>query len=79
MQYQYTNESTVEVRISMTYADIKLIKRLLTYKAGKDKLDWRDTELLEQVDKALHDAAVALRDHYNYELEYTLKQEETDK
>lgn len=79
MQYQYTNESTVEVRISMTYADIKLIKRLLKYKSEHDKLDWRDMELLEQVDKALRDAAVALRDHYNYELEYTLKQEEINK
>lgn len=73
MQYQYTNESTVEIRMTMTYADLKQIKRLLTYKSEHDKLEWRDKELLEQVNKALHDAAESLKSHYEYELEYALK------
>lgn len=78
MQYEYTNESTVNVRVSMTYADLKHIKRLLQSKATVDKLDWRDKDLLDQVEEALRQAAEALYRHYDYEHTYALKQEDNN-
>ena len=78
MQYEYTNESTVDVRVSMTYADLKIIKRLLKYKSEHDKLDWRDMDLLKQVEEAIRRTAETLQVHYDYEVNYALKQEENN-
>lgn len=78
MQYNYTNESAVEIRVGITYADLKHIKRLLQGKATIDKLDWRDKELLDQVEEALRRAAESIHGHYDYELNYALNQEENN-
>lgn len=78
MQYNYTNEFTVEVRVSMTYADLKLIKDLLKYKSEHDKLEWRDKELLKQVEETMRSAAETIHGHYDHEVNYALKQEENN-
>lgn len=78
MQYNYTNEFTVEIRMSMTYSDLKLIKGLLKYKSDNDKLDYSEKGLLKQVDNAMRSTADTLKAHYEYELNYELKQEENN-
>ena len=76
MQYEYTNENDAPIRVEMTYADLKLIKRLIQSKATIDKLEWREKDLLKQVEEAMRRAAESLQGHYDYELRYVINKEE---
>lgn len=78
MQYEYTNEAAVNVRVSITYADLKLIKHLIQSKATIDKLDWREKDLLDQVEEAMRRAAESLQAHYDYELHYVINKEDNN-
>jgi len=79
MQYEYTNESTVNIRVTMTYAELKLIRQLIKKKAEIKELDWREMELIEAVETIIYNAAETLRGHYDYEVKYnTIKQEENN-
>ena len=78
MQYEYTNETTVQVRVSMTYADLTSIKRLIEFKAKTDKLDYRDKDMLAQVKEALHKATESMAAHYEYEIKYSINQEDNN-
>ena len=74
MQYQYTNENDVSVRIHVTYGELKKIWRLLGEQKdefGKVKWDYRD--LHEELHEILLQAADSTRTHYEYEKEYSLK------
>lgn len=78
MQYEYTNENSAPVRVSMTYADLKALKRVLEFKAKVDKLEWSEKDLLAQTTEALRRAAESLQVHFDYELNYALKQEDNN-
>ena len=76
MQYEYTNENDAPIRVEMTYADLQLIKRLLQGKATIDKLDYREKDLLAQVEETMRRAAESLQAHFDYELRYVINKEE---
>ena len=79
MQYEYTLESAAPVRVTMTYAELKLIRMLIKKKATIKELDWRETDLLETVETVIYNAAKTMSNHYDYEVKYnTTKTEEND-
>ena len=78
MQYEYTNENDAPIRVEMTYADLKLIKRLIQSKATIDKLEWREKDLLKQVEEAMRRAAESLQAHFDYELHYVINKEDNN-
>lgn len=79
MQYEYTNESTVNIRVTVTYAELKLIRHLIKKKATVKELDWREKDLLQAVETIIYNAAETLRGHYDYEVTYnTIKPEENN-
>lgn len=78
MQYEYTSENSAPIRVEMTYADLKAIKKVLEFKASKDKLDWREKDLLAQTKEAIRRAAEALQVHYDYELHYVINKEDNN-
>lgn len=79
MQYEYTNESSVTVRVTMTYADLKLVRMLIKKKATIKELDYREKDLLEAVETIIYNAAKSLWGHYEYEVKYnTITKEENE-
>ena len=78
MQYEYTNQDNTPIRVEITYADLKLIKRVLQGKATIDKLDYREKDLLAQVEEAMRRAAESLQAHYDYELHYVINKEDNN-
>ena len=78
MQYEYTNENSAPVRVEMTYADLKALKKVLEFKAKVDKLEWREKDLLAQTTEAIRRAAESLQAHFDYELHYVINKEDNN-
>jgi len=78
MQYEYTNENSAPIRVVVTYEDLKLIKKLIQSKSTINKLEWREKDLLKQVEEAMRRAADSLQAHFEYELKYNLNQEDNN-
>ena len=74
MQYLYTNENDVSVRIHVTYGELKKIWLLLgEQKDEEGKVKWGCRDLHEELGEILRSAAKATHAHYACEKEYSLK------
>lgn len=74
MQYQYTNENDVSVRIHVTYGELKKIWKLLgEQKNDEGSLHWQYADLHKELGEILKSAAEATHAHYEYEKDYRLK------
>ena len=73
MQYNYTNESEVPVKMTLTYRELALLEKLLSKQEG----DWRYDDMHTAVTEILEQVTRSLSSHYQYE-EYKLDRKEED-
>lgn len=73
MKYEYTNESEVPVKITVTYRELVLLEKLLS----KAEDDWRYGDMRKAVKETIRYVTDAMNCHYQYE-QHKLEHKEED-
>lgn len=73
MKYEYTNESEVPVKVTLTHRELVLLERLLSKQEG----DWRYDDMCTAVTETLKQVTESLSNYYQYE-QYKLEKKEED-
>jgi len=74
MQYEYTLEEDLPIKVTMTYRELQLLDKLLQKDAAQE---WRYDAMRKSVRKTLCSAADFASSFYAYQAEFALN-EETD-
>ena len=75
MQYEYTLEEDLPIKVTMTYRELQLLDKLLQKEAAQE---WRYDTMRQSVRKTLCSAADFASSFYTYQAEFTLNEETDD-
>lgn len=73
MQYNYTNEGDVPVKMTLTHRELVLLEKLLSKQEG----DWRYDDMHTAITEIVKQVTESLSNHYQYE-QYKLERKEED-